>query len=147
ARKKDPAAFAALVKQLTGTPDAGRQRRAIEALVQLGDPRTPESLLDRLEKDPGDTAPADELLAAVGNFRKPEVADRLLAYFRKNERRRPAAFQALMTISGFDQPIDDPEDERADKTWETKQRPRHPAVLARLMECCFDVGAGELLHG
>ena len=40
-----PAAFAALVELLEAAADAGRQRRAIEAIVRLGDPRTPDALL------------------------------------------------------------------------------------------------------
>ncbi len=39
-----------------------------------------------------------------------------------------------MTISGYDQRIEDPEDERPDDRWQEKQFPRHDDVLARLMD-------------
>ena len=55
--------------------DAAKQRRAIQALVTLGDPRTPDALLDRLENDPTGTALADDLLRAAGNFRRAESAE------------------------------------------------------------------------
>ena len=102
--------------------------------MTLGDPRAAGAFLDRVEDDPGGTALADELLAAVGRFRRPEVVDRLLALMDKDRKRRDAAVGALVTISGYDQWIDDPEDEGADRTWEEKQFPRHDAVLARLMD-------------
>ena len=116
ATKKDPAAFDALVGLLKAAGDPNPQRRVIEALVTLGDPRAAGAFLDRVEDDPGGTALADELLAAVGRFRRPEVADRLLALLDKDRKRRDAAVDALLTISGYDQRIDDPEDERPDRT-------------------------------
>jgi ParB family chromosome partitioning protein len=146
AARKDPAAFDALVKLLEAATEPGRQRRAIEAIVRLGDLRTPDALLDRLEKDPAGTAQAEELITAAGSFRNPQTADRLLILYEKPQPVREAAFAALLQISGFDQDIEDDDDEHADKSWETKQHPRHPAVLARLMERCFDLGETEHLQ-
>ena len=102
--------------------------------MTLGDPRAAAAFLDRVEDDPGGTALADELLAAVGRFRRPEVADRLLALMDKDRKRRDAAVGALLTISGYDQSIEDPEDERPDRTLGGEAIPRHDAVLARLMD-------------
>ena len=134
ASKKDPAAFESLVGLLKAAGDPKPQRRVIEALVTLGDPRAAGAFLDRVEDDPGGTALADELLAAVGRFRLPEVVDRLLALMDKDRKRRDAAVGALITISGYDQWIGDLEDEGVDRSWEEKQFPRHDAVLARLMD-------------
>jgi ParB family chromosome partitioning protein len=145
AARKDSAAFDALVTFLTAAQEPKRQSRVIKALETLGDSRTPAALLDRLENDPTGTALADELLAAAGAFRRPEVADRILGLMAKHANRRKAGFEAVLTISGFDQDIDDPEDDQPDHSWEEKQFPRHNAVLVRLMEVCFNLGETRLL--
>jgi ParB family chromosome partitioning protein len=92
------------------------------------------AFLDRIENDPAGTAQADELLRAVGRFRRPEVADRLLSLWEKDAKRREVIFNALVTISGYDQRIEDPEDEQPDSRWLEKQFPRYDEVLARLMD-------------
>jgi ParB family chromosome partitioning protein len=145
ATKKDTAAYEALVKMLTAADDAGLQGRVIEALRKLGDPRSPDAFLDRVETDPRGTAQVGQLLSAAGGFRRPENADRLLGLMAKNPKWREPAFNAVLAISGYDQPIDDPEDENPDRTWETKQHPRHDAVLTRLIERCLTLGDPKLL--
>jgi ParB family chromosome partitioning protein len=132
ATRKDPAAFEALVALLAG--DVSKQMRAIRALESLGDPRATTAFLDRIENDPSGTARAEDLIKAVGRFRRPEVTDRLLALWEKEPKWRTILFEALLTISGYDQPILDPEDERPEDRWEEKQFPRHDDVLARLMD-------------
>jgi ParB family chromosome partitioning protein len=132
ATKKDPAAFEALVAHLAG--EASKQMRAIRALESLGDPRATAAFLDRIENDPSGTARAEDLIKAVGRFRRPEVADRLLALWDKQPKWRIILFDALLTISGHDQPIQDSEDEQPGNRWEEKQFPRHDDVLARLMD-------------
>jgi ParB family chromosome partitioning protein len=146
ATKKDPAAFDALVRILQETQDAGKLRRAAAALVTLGDRRAPGVLLDRLENDPAGTAPADDLLQSAGAFRLPESADRLLALAEKHPKWRKAALGAVVVVSGYDQPIGDPEEEGTDRRWLEKQFPRHDAVLARLLERCFALGDTALLR-
>src|SRR5262249_9765951 len=54
--------------------------------------------------------------------------------WERDAKRRDAAFNALLTISGYDQPIEDVDDERPADRWLEKQHPRHDAVLARLMD-------------
>jgi ParB family chromosome partitioning protein len=134
ATRKDPAAFEALVKLLEGAGQPSPQRRIIQALVSLGDPRAPSALLDRLENDPTGTAQADDLLRAAGSFRRPEDADRLLAHLGKDRKWRDAAFAAALVVSGHDQEIEDPDDEEPDRRWEEEQFPRRDDILARLME-------------
>src|SRR5262249_44152035 len=132
---------------LAAADDAGLQGRVIEALRKLGDPRTPDAFMDRVETDPRGTAQVGYLLSAAGGFRRPENAERLLKLMEKNPKWREPAFSAVFVISGYDQPISDPEDENPDRTWETKQHPRHDAVLARLMERCLALGDPKLLPG
>ncbi len=140
ASKKDSAAFDALVKLLQAAQDAGKQRSLIQSLTALGDPRAPDALLDRLEKDPGGTAVADELLRAAASFRLPATAERLFAMMDRNPKWRRGCFLAIRTISGHDQKIEDPNEEKDDREWLTKQHPRHDALLARLMEVCLAAG-------
>jgi ParB family chromosome partitioning protein len=134
ATKKDPVAFPALVQLLADAAQPAPQRRIIQALITLGDPRAPGAFLDRLENDPGGTALATDLVQAAGSFRRPEDAERLLAVLEKDRKWRAAVVPAVQTISGYDQRIDDPEDEQTDRGWESKQFPRHDPVLVRLME-------------
>lgn len=134
AGKKDPAAFDALVTLLNGATLPHPQKRAAEALEASGDPRAPGALLARVENDPGGTAAADDLLRAVGRSRRPEVADHLLALWETQPKRREGVFAALLTVSGFDQLVMDPDDERPDAAWEAEQFPRDVGVLARLLD-------------
>ncbi|MBI1914559.1 MAG: HEAT repeat domain-containing protein, partial [Planctomycetes bacterium] len=145
ATKKDPAAFDALVKLLHAAQDANRQRSVITALVKLGDPRTPDALLDRLENDPTGSAQTNDLVRNAGNFRNPQTANRLLEMMEKNSKWRKACYDAIVTVSGYDQDIDDFEDERTNRDWEKKQHPRHDGILARLMERLFAAGDVKLL--
>jgi ParB family chromosome partitioning protein len=144
--KKDAAAFEALVGLLREAQLPLPQQRYVQALQALGDPRTPGALLDRLEDDPGGTARADVLLKAVGSFRRPEVADRLLALLAARPKERKDLFAALLAVSGFDQRVEDPDDERPDRSWEEKQHPRRVDVLAKLMDRCAALGDAELLR-
>lgn len=131
--KKDPQSFDALVRVLKEAADATGQRQAINALAELGDKRAPAVLLDRIEDDPAKTALTDELLAVAGDFRQPETADRVLGLGDKGVSWNKV-YAAVHTIGGFDQPVEDPEDENPDKKWEKDQHPRHDAVLAKLMD-------------
>jgi ParB family chromosome partitioning protein len=138
AGKKDAAAFDALVKLLRDAKEEGIQRRVIAALSELGDPRTPDAFLDRIEQDPEGSAQAGSLFAAAGNFRLPPTADRLLR-MAGDAKWTDGALEAAYVVSGFDQPIEDPEDEKPDRTWEAKQHPRRTAILARLLQRALEL--------
>jgi ParB family chromosome partitioning protein len=142
--KKDAAAFPALVQLLRETKEDKPQRRLIEALKSLGDPRAPDAFLDRIEQDPEGSALVDELFAAAGSFRRAETADRLLALGGQEKWRQ--ARNAVLVVSGFDQPIEDPEDDNPDRRWEQKQFPRHDAILARLLKRLTELKANRQLN-
>jgi ParB family chromosome partitioning protein len=143
--KKDPAAFDALVKLLRETKDEAPQRRWIEALKSLGDPRAAGAFLDRIEHDPEGSAQVDVLFDAAASFRRPETADRLLAMGEKPKWGK--ALQAALVVSGFDQEIEDTEDDNPDRRWEQKQFPRHDAILALLMQRAIELKANNALKG
>lgn len=145
ATKRDAAAFDALVKLLADAQDQGRQRIVVNAIQRLGDNRGPAALLDRLENDPAKTADANTLIAAAGSFRRPEVGPRLLALMEKDKKFREPAGNALLAVSGYDQRIEDAEDEKPDREWEKKQYPRHDAVLAGLADKSAALGETKLL--
>jgi ParB family chromosome partitioning protein len=144
--KKDPAAFDALVRLLHAARERGQQSQLIEALEQLGDPRAADAFLDRIANDPDGTAVVEGLFTAAGGFRRPETADRMLA-MAATEKRREEALDAVHVVSGFDQPVEDPEDEKPNRRWEEKQFPRHDAVLARLLRRTADLKERVQLRG
>jgi ParB family chromosome partitioning protein len=165
ATKKDAAAFDALVKLLQTSGEQGPQRRVIAALQRLGDPRAVAALLDRLENDPEGTALVDELFTAAAEFRRPDsavvvaapgtrlstgevpsAAGRLLVMCEK-EKWGAKALRAAFVVSGFDQHVEDPEDENQDRRWEEKQHPRHPAILARVLQRALDLKMTSVLPG
>lgn len=143
---RDPAAFEPLTRLLAASNDPAAQTNVANALVRLGDPRTPAACLDRVENDPGGTAPAANLLAEVGKFRDSQVVDRLLALAESRPKLRTAALQAALVVSGFDQPIQDPDDEQQDRTWESRQHPRRVDVLARLIDRAAALGESAFLN-
>ena len=142
--KKDPAAFDALVKLLREAKDRGEQSRLIHTLASLGDPRTPTAFLDRIEHDTDGTAMVDELFEAAAAFRNPETTTRLLT-LAGNDKWQLKALAAALIVSGFDQEIEDPEDENDDRSWEQKQAPRVDAILASLLKRATELKANRLL--
>ncbi|AMV40466.1 HEAT repeat domain-containing protein [Planctomyces sp. SH-PL62] len=131
--RKDATAFDALVEGLRAATEPAAARRFIAALTVLGDPRAASVFLDRVEDDPSGTAPTEELIRAVGDLGRPEIVDRLFALWDREPKRGAAIRQALLSISGHDQAIEDPEEDAPDRRWEETQRPRRDDVLARLL--------------
>ena len=151
--RKDASAFDALVALLR----TRRQADAIAALERLGDPRTPDMLLDRIVDDPTGTGDVNRLMAAAGSFRNPDTAERLFELVEQPRFRKPC-FDALLVISGYDQRIEDGDDrdpstlslarfERptASADWETKQFPRHDGILAKMLETGIRLGDNALI--
>ena len=125
-------------------------------MQELGDPRAAGAFLDRVESDPAGTAQADALLAAAGRFRRPEDAGRLLALMEREPKRRNAAFQALLAISGYDQVLralsfeaivdDGPDVAALDAIHEAElKHPRRDDVIARLLDRCLADKEARLL--
>ncbi|QJW99535.1 HEAT repeat domain-containing protein [Frigoriglobus tundricola] len=147
AGKKDGAAYDALTKFLGEAHDAARQFAIINALVGLGDRRAADAFLDRIENDPAGTAQAAALLAACAGFRVPATADRLFLMLDRMKNLQDPIHAALLTVSGHDQSIGDPDDERPQdrQTWMKDQHPRHDAILARLIDRAFTIGETDAI--
>ncbi len=140
AEHKDAKAFDALAAMLR--TDA--QAQAIDALVRLGDARAPSVLLDRVADDPAGDAMVSKLFNAAGAFRSLAVADRLLAQLAVKKYKN-AAFDALLMVSGYDQPIDDPNDERPEAPKARDEHPRRDDLLARMVDAAYRAGDADLL--
>jgi ParB family chromosome partitioning protein len=147
ALKKDPAAYDALVKLLRWAKEGGPQRKVIEAFQNLGDARAADVLLDRIEEDTEGTALTDELFDAVGQYRSPASADRLLKLSEKPDW-RDKALEAAITVSGYDQYIGDSEeeDDPPNREWEKDQKPRHDAILARILQKAMEQRNDDVLN-
>ena len=65
----------------------------------------------------------------------------MFALASRNKDWWPFVFKAVLRVSGFDQSIDDPDDEWSDRSWEDKQHARHPAVFARLLDAAIGSGS------
>ena len=137
ASREDASGLDVLVEMLA-SDHSSTQRNAINALARLRDERIPTILLDRVDNDPAGTARLSDLIKTAGNFRDSGVAERLLAYLEESKR-RSAAFSALLTISGYDQRILDPEDEGTGE-WVEKQHPRRDDLLARMGQAAHRLG-------
>jgi ParB family transcriptional regulator, chromosome partitioning protein len=133
ASKRDSDSYDALVALLRED-----QPLAVNGLTLLRDPRGADAAMDRIENDSDKSANQALLFGLIGSFRNPKNAERLLGMMDKANL-RPAAAQTLLTISGFDQPVEDPLDERIDKSWLDEQHPRHVHVLAKLLNRHLEV--------
>lgn len=134
AEKKDKTAFDSLFAILDDDA-VPNKRQAIRALQTFGDPRTPSALLDRIEAGNADAS----FFEVVGEFRDPSVAGRLVELMDL-EKTRQAALISLHQISGFDQYIQDPDDdEPEDRSWIEEQFSRHDSVLAQLLGKCAEL--------
>lgn len=129
ATKKDAQAFATL-KELLSSNDRYTQQTTINALRQLQHPEATATFVERIENDPAETALTKEMLAAIGHFRNPEDVD-VLDKFIEEKKTFAAASDAWLTISGFDQRIQDIEH---DGEWIEKQHPRHLPIFIKLLE-------------
>ncbi|MBA4066455.1 MAG: hypothetical protein C0501_22630 [Isosphaera sp.] len=147
AGKKDVAAYDALVKFLHEAHDGGRQGAIVNSLAGLGDKRAADAFLDRIENDPSGTAQAANLIRQAAGFRTPATADRLLLLLDRRKDLQNEVFAALLTVSGSDQRVADPQDEQPQfrQSWMKGQHPRHDAVLAKLLDRAFAVGATDYL--
>ncbi len=147
AGKKDGAAYDALTKFLREAHDAANQFAIINALVGLGDKRAADAFLDRIENDAAGTAQAEALLSSCGGFRVPATADRLFLMLDRMKNLQDSIHSALLTVSGHDQSIGDPDDDRPHErqAWMKDQHPRHDAILARLIDRAFTIGETDYI--
>lgn len=125
--------------------DYNEQNRGISGLQRLGDSAAAPKMLDRIDNDEEGSANVDILMKAAASFRDRNVFDRLLDYIDRDVNRW-GAFQAALTITGYDQYIEDPEDENEDRSWLEKQQPHHDDLLAKLLDISYRLADGRMLQ-
>ncbi|MEO1528680.1 MAG: HEAT repeat domain-containing protein, partial [Planctomycetota bacterium] len=130
ATEKDKNAFEMLSDQLAEASSRRIQTQVIDAMVALGDSRSANVLLQALREDQEGQLQSGLVLAAIGSLRNADVTDELLELLDKDDWRDDIA-RALTKVSGYDQPIEDANDERTDRKWLEKQHPRNDEVLAK----------------
>ena len=95
--------------------------------------------------------PELEIYQGIASLRDTTIVAELLQRLRRafeqlpnnNKSARQQIFDALVTISGYDQPIEDYLDESEDKRWLQRQYPRHPQVLLSLFSTLMNYGDYE----
>jgi ParB family chromosome partitioning protein len=135
AHKNVAEAYNVLIEQLASTTPA-QQRQAISNLRTLNLSQTPAALLDRIDNDPEKSALISDLIEAAASFRDHSIADRLFGYLSESVN-KDRVMRGLITLSGYDQWLQDAEEEQADQSWVNNQHPRHDALLARLLDIAF----------
>ena len=115
---------------------------------------TYEKLLDLIDY-PQRKMPKLEVYQGIASLRDTQVVAALLQRLRQsfehlpnhngsqNKSERQQIFDTLVTISGYDQPIEDYLDEAEDKRWLQRQYPRHPQVLLTLFTTLIEYGDYE----
>lgn len=92
-----------------------------------------------------------EIYQGIASLRDTTVVASLLQRLRQgfehlanqNKSARQQLFDTLVTISGYDQPIEDYLDEAEDKRWLQQQHPRHSQVLLALFTTLMNYGDYE----
>ncbi len=79
-----------------------------------------------------------DIYEEVGDLRDVSVVDSLLERYTQKTSERLHIVKALVAISGFDQYIEDYDDESGDKRWLDRQYPRHTDVLLKLMSLALN---------
>ena len=141
APKGDDDVFESISRLIRETRNEEQLKQILHAMFRLGGERFPDVILDRLENDPSREMPRAYAINTVGSFRSSAVVDRLLKLMRKEK--EDAFYEALKTISGYDQYmyVDVSENEgEPDEDELREQHPRHDDVYAKLLEACHDLG-------
>ncbi|MBK9644153.1 MAG: HEAT repeat domain-containing protein [Deltaproteobacteria bacterium] len=144
AERRDGAAWDLLVKVLNGD-DTRQMREARDGLIALGDPRVVDALLDRVDRPDKGSGLGDELIRFAADLRVAASLPRLLKLADVKELRRASLYGAL-TVTGYDQDIDDTEDERLhDRAWLKDQHPRSDEGLVELTRKAAALGEDRML--
>lgn len=142
ANNKDARAFDMLIEQIEQS-ESSDHAWLLNALVVLGDARTPAALLDLLEGDEKNAYELQQFFSRIGQFRQPEIVDRLLPHLERKDWRSHVS-NTIVQISGHDQTIQDIGDEQVSRSWMDDQHPRHDDVLAKYLEKCHELNLPNL---
>lgn len=130
---KHSEAVPALKHLLTHSQEASEQRLLVSLLKTVANQLVPEFLLEYLSNPLLRLEPAP-IYEAIANTRPERMAVPLLKRLSTHKTDSTAIIDAVLRISGYDQVIEDYEDERGDQRWLSQQYPRHDQVLVALLE-------------
>lgn len=131
AQQQHPQAFNALVGLFKRGAEV-QKRAVLHAMRLLPSAEPAQWLVNYLNTD----FLASDLLhlayLVIAGQRSVEVFKPLLKRLEQQPKEAKSIIKALITITGFDQPIEDYNDEYADKRWLERQFPRHEDLLIQL---------------
>jgi ParB family chromosome partitioning protein len=126
-------AVPALKHLLTHSQEPSEQRQLIHLLKAVADQGVPAFLMAYLDS-PLRRLDSAFIYEALANTRPESVALPLLKRLNTHRAEASSIFDAVLRISGYDQTLQDDEDERGDQRWLTQQYPRHDSVLVALFQ-------------
>ncbi|MGL4187027.1 MAG: HEAT repeat domain-containing protein, partial [Thiotrichaceae bacterium] len=132
AQQQHPQVLAVLTALFERNISDAEKRSVLNIMRSLAGDAAAAWLLDYLHRK---TLP-EELLAPVYQTimsqRPSRLFPALLQRLEQQPREAKELIKTLITLSGYDQPIEDYYDEQADKTWLQQQYPRHDLLLVQL---------------
>lgn len=131
AQQKHPQAFNALIGLFKCGTDT-QKRGVLNALRLIPSAEPALWLVNYLNTDFLATDLLNQAYEVIASQRPVEVFKPLLKRLEQQPKEAKAIIKALITLTGFDQPIEDYEDESADKRWLKLQFPRHEDLLIQL---------------
>ena len=141
--QQHPQALAALQQLFLGSSRDTEQAQLLQWAQQLPQDATAHWILSLLDQ-PNSLVKPELIYQGLGKMRRAVVAPALLAQLAKPQAKRQAVRDALLMISGHDQPILDPDDQLADDSWLTRQHPRDDQLLIQLFGRLMDLQESAL---
>lgn len=133
AQQKHPQAFNALVGLFKRSSDA-QKRTVLNALRLLPSNEPAQWLLNYLNTEFISADLLNQAYEVIASQRPIEVFKPLLKRLEQQPKEAKPIIHALVTITGFDQPIEDYADESADQRWLALQFPRHEDLVIQLFK-------------
>lgn len=131
AQQKHPQALNALIGLFKRSTDT-QKRGVLKALRLLPNAEPAQWLVNYLNTEFLAADLLNQAYEVIASQRPTEVFKPLLKRLAQEPKEAKAIIKTLITITGFDQPIEDYQDESADKRWLTRQFPRHEDLLIQL---------------
>ncbi|MEC7119883.1 MAG: HEAT repeat domain-containing protein [Pseudomonadota bacterium] len=129
--QQHPQALGALQQLFLGSSRDTEQAQLLQLTRKLPQDAAANWLLSMLD-NPQRLVKPEQIYQWLGQMRRAVVAPALLAQLSLPQAKRKAIRDALLMISGHDQPILDPDDQLADQTWLARQHPRDNQLLIDL---------------
>ncbi|WP_020394990.1 HEAT repeat domain-containing protein [Thiolinea disciformis] len=131
AQHNHPQAFNALLGLFKRGSDA-QKRTVLQAMRLLATAEPAQWLVHYLNTEFMSADLLNHAYEVIASQRPVEVFKPLLKRLEQQPKEAKAIIKTLLSITGFDQPIEDYQDESADKRWLTLQFPRHEDLLIQL---------------